>query len=65
MYHNPRRPFYNTRNEDIPHDNTAHHSAVIDSKRFWKLLKKLTLRQEEAQEIKAKSKADDVASAAG
>jgi hypothetical protein len=64
MYHNPRRPFYNTRSQDIPHDNTSD-SALIDSKRFWKLLKKLTLRQEEAKEIKVKSNADDVANAAG
>ena len=65
MYHNPRRPFYNTRTEDIPNDSSSHHSAVIDSKRFWKLLKKLTLRQEEAKDAKAKRNADDVASAAG
>lgn len=57
MYHHkPRRPFYNPRTEDIPHDNTAHHSAVIDSKRFWKLLKKLTLRKDAAKEAKADNK---------
>ncbi|MDQ7028149.1 MAG: hypothetical protein Q9P01_17925 [Anaerolineae bacterium] len=56
MYHNPRRPFYNARSEDIPQDNSAHHSAVIDSKRFWKLLKKLTLRKDAAKEAKAANK---------
>ena len=62
MYSNPRRPFYNYRTEDMPQDNTTHHSAVIDSKRFWKLMRKLTLRKEEAQEAKAK-KQDEVATA--
>ena len=62
MYHNPRRPFYNYRTEDMPQNNTADHSSVIDSKRFWKLLKKLTNRQEEAQETKAKNQ-DEVANA--
>ena len=60
MYHNPRRPFYNYRTEDMPQHNTSDHSSVIDSKRFWKLLKKLTNRQEAAQEAKAKDQ-DEVA----
>jgi len=60
MYSNPRRPFYNYRTEDMPQNNAADHTSVIDSKRFWKLLKKLTLRQEEAQEAQAK-KQDEVA----
>ena len=62
MYNTPRRPFYNYRTEDMPQNNTGDHSAVIDSKRFWTLLKKLTLRKEEAQEATAK-KQDEVATA--
>jgi hypothetical protein len=63
MYQNPRRPFYNYRTEDMPQNNSADHSAVIDSKRFWKLLKKLTLRKEAAQEAHNSNDEDQAATA--
>jgi hypothetical protein len=60
MYHNPRRPFYNYRTEDMPQDSSSPQSAVIDSKRFWQLLKKITRRQEEAK-VQQDEKAEEAA----
>jgi hypothetical protein len=61
MYHNPRRPFYNYRTEDMPQDSSSPHSAVIDSKRFWKLVRMITRRQKEAKEALENDDQDEAA----
>lgn len=56
MFNHPRRPYYNYRTEDMPQEASGRDVNTIDSKRFWKLLKNLRLRQEEAQNKKDEDK---------
>lgn len=57
MYQRPRRPFYRYHHENEP-QNSVTTDAIIDPKRFWKLLNRLTRRKEAAQDaVQKKEKA--------
>jgi hypothetical protein len=58
MYHNPRRPYYNYRTENTPAESSMNTNVgVIESNRFWKLVKQLTQRQQDAKDSREDKKA--------